>query len=241
MPIYEIGTALVCSSLISPVMMVIDTAIIKSQFEKTSIQKAYKDVLNGCLNGTIRYYRPLKIMNGVYFSTYATANLSELYCHTNKIDPKLPTFLLTSIVNMTAILYKDKSYIKMFEKISLKIPLRSYLLFGLRDSMTIGSTFVVKKDMVKYLHTEYRLSYSVADFISSFTLPMMAQLTSTPLHIIAMDYYQRPSVGFVERLRHIYQLYPSISMGRMLRVVPAFCFGGFLNDILRSNRVFVEE
>jgi hypothetical protein len=113
-------------------------------------------------------------------------------------------------------------------------------LFALRDSITIGSTFVVKKDLVHYLHHDQHIAYPAADFISSFSLPIVAQLLSTPLHILSMDYYQRPRATTMDRVSHIYRLYPAICTGRMLRVVPAFCFGSFLNDILRSSRYFCE-
>lgn len=241
MPLYELGTAFFCSSLISPVMMVMDTAIIKSQFEKIPIRKSYQETFNNYWNQTIRWQKPFRIMNSVYFSTYATANLSELYCSTSPFENRWLTFFLTSFVNIVGITYKDRSYIKMFEHQVLDIPYRSYLLFALRDSITIGSTFVVKKDLVHHLHHDYQISYPVADFVSSFSLPIMAQLFSSPLHILSVDYYQRPSVPVFDRIRHIYRLYPSICAGRMLRVLPAFCFGSFFNDILRSGRYFCDD
>lgn len=180
-------------------------------------------------------------MNSVYFSTYATANLTELYCSHHDTDNRWLTFFLTSVANIAGIIYKDRSYIKMFEHKVLNIPFRCYVLFALRDSITIGSTFVIKKDAVHHLHHEYHVSYPLADFVSSFTLPILAQLFSTPLHILSMDYYQRPHTSTMDRVRHIYGLYPSICAGRMLRILPAFCFGSFLNDILRSKRYFHDD
>ena len=207
MPWYELGTAFFCSSLISPVMMVMDTAIIKSQFEKIPIRKSYHQTFYGYWNKTIRWQRPFMIMNSVYFSTYATANLTELYCSKHHdADNRWLTFFLTSIVNILGITYKDRSYIRMFEHKVLNIPCRSYLLFGLRDSLTIGSTFVVKKDLVQYLHHDHHISYPVADFVSSFSLPIVAQLFSSPIHILSMDYYQRPEDSTMDRVWHIYRL-----------------------------------
>ncbi len=241
MPLYELGTAFLCSSIISPVMMVMDTSIIKSQFEKIPIQKSYLQTFNGYWKGHLRWQKPFRVMNSVYFSTYATANITELYCSHHATENRWLTFFLTSFVNIVGITYKDRSYIKMFEHKVLDIPYRSYILFALRDSLTIGSTFVLKRDLVHYLHHDYKISYHLADFVSSFSLPILAQFFSTPLHILSMDYYQRPQVGVADRVGHIYRLYPSICTGRMLRVLPAFCFGSFLNDILRSSRIFLDE
>lgn len=242
MPLYEIGTALFCSSMISPVMMVMDTAIIKSQFEHIPIRQSYRDTFQGYLTGKIHWRKPLRVMNSVYFTTYATANLTELYSSSqNHTDNRFLVFSLTSIVNILGIIYKDRSYLKMFEKKVLEIPYKSYFLFAVRDSLTIGSTFVMKKDLVHHLHDQHNISYPIADFLSSFTLPIMAQLFSTPLHILSMDYYQRPIVSPSERVIRIGQLYSSICAGRMIRILPAFCFGSFLNDMLRSKRYFSED
>lgn len=241
MPLYEMGTAFLCSSIISPVMMVMDTAIIKSQFEKIPIRKSYQETFQGYWNGHIRWQKPFRVMNSVYFGTYATANLTELYCNQSHMDNRWLTFFLTSSVNIVGIIWKDRSYIKMFEHTVLEIPYRSYVLFAFRDSLTIGSTFVVKKDLVQHLHHSHGITYPVADFVSSFTLPIVAQLFSTPLHILSMDYYQRPYVSTYERAAHMYRLYPSICTGRMIRIIPAFCFGSFVNDMLRSKRYFSHE
>lgn len=240
MPFYEIGTALFCSTLISPIMTILDTSIIRSQFENKPFNIVYKETIKNYINGKVKCYKPLKIMNGVYFSTYATANLSELYCKMNNIDNKLLTLTSTSLVNVIAIGYKDRQYIRLFENKNVSFPLKSYCLFALRDSFTIGSTFVLKKDLVKLLHNEYNLSYNLADFLMSFTVPLIAQFFSTPIHILALDLYQKPNNKITTRINNIYKMYSSVCTGRIIRVIPAFCFGSYLNDTLRSNRYFMD-
>lgn len=240
MPVYEIGSAFLCSTLISPIMTIMDTAIIRSQFENMNLSRAYHQMIKNYTSGAVKCYRPLMIMNGVYFSTYASANLTELYCKSHHVDNRLPTFVITSLVNIAAITYKDREYIKLFENQVLRFPWHSYGLFALRDSLTIGSTFIIKKDLVKTLHHDYHLSYHVADFVSSFTIPILAQLLSTPLHILALDLYKRPHASLSKRLFHIYHFYPSVCAGRMMRVVPSFGLGSYLNDMLRSNRYFMD-
>ena len=217
-------------------MTILDTAIIRSQFENKKFNVVYKETIRNYINGTVKCYKPLKIMNGVYFSTYATANLSELYCKTNNIDNKLLTLTTTSLVNVIGIAYKDRQYIKLFENKSVSFPLKSYCLFALRDSFTIGSVFILKKDLVQLLHNKYGISYNLSDFLMSFTVPLLAQLFSTPLHILALDLYQKPNNN--NRINSIIKLYPSVCKGRIIRVIPSFCFGSYINDILRSNRYF---
>lgn len=240
MPFYEIGSALLCSSLISPVMTIMDVSIIRSQFENMGLRKAAKETIRSFRNGSTPFLRPWCIMNGVYFTTYASANLTELYCKENNLDHRLPTMCITSLVNIAGITYKDHSFIKMFENQVLHIPLRSYLLFGVRDTMTIASTFVIKKDLVMYLHHEHSVPYHTADFVSSLTIPAMAQIFSTPAHILALDLYQRPHATWKDRFEKGKKLYGSVCTGRMMRIIPAFCLGSFLNDMLRSGRYFVD-
>lgn len=241
MPLYELGSAFICSTLVAPVMTIMDTAVIRSQYENMNIYKSYRDTIKNYATGRVKCYKPLIIMNGVYFSTYATANVTELYCKMYDVDNKLPTFLITSLVNIVAITYKDRAYIRLFENQTLRFPYVSYGLFAVRDSLTIGSTFVVKKDLVRLLHQEYDMSYNVADLVSSFTIPIITQLFSTPLHILALDVYRRPYASATKRLLHIHQLYSSVCVGRMARMIPSFGVGSYLNDILRSKRYFQDD
>ena len=66
--------------------------------------------------------------------------------------------------------------------------------------------------------------------IASFGVPMFAQLFSTPLHILAMDIFDNPVSNFKNRMAAISKGYASVCSGRMLRIIPAFGVGGFIND-----------
>lgn len=241
MPIYELSSALFCSSLISPVMMVMDTAIIRSQFKKMNIWQSYKTTWKDYKTRKISYGRPLFIMNSVYFSTYAAANLTELYCKEHHIENKhLAVFSITSLINILSITYKDRSYLQIFQNQVLRPPISSYLLFFLRDGLTIGSAFVVKKDVVEHLHQNYQWSYPMADFVSSFSIPIMAQFVSTPIHILSYDLCQHPQRNWKGRVQHLFHIYWTVCAGRIIRVIPSFCFGSYMNDMLRSNRYFLD-
>jgi hypothetical protein len=170
----------------------------------------------------------------VYSSTYTTANLTQYYCKQNEIDYKTPTLITTSLVNMLSIGYKDKEFSKIFKNVLHKMPLSSYMLFGLRDILTISSSFIFKQDFTHYLHNY--IPYNSADFISSLTLPITCQIISTPLHILAIDKYQHPTNTWRERIRNIKDSYKSVCSGRIIRVIPAFCIGGFINDMLRERK-----
>jgi hypothetical protein len=233
MPLIAIGAALVSSTMISPIMTVLDTSIIYSQLHRKTFQQSVIDAVAMYRSGSIKFFPPFNVMNLVYSSTYMTANLTEIVCERKNIDPKYPKLIFTSAVNIAAITYKDIYYSKLFQTKYTKFPLRSYILFGMRDSLTIAASFAFKKDLLLYIEKYVR--HNIADLIASFVLPISAQLISTPIHILAIDLYQNPNMMWKERFSHIRRLYWSVCIGRMTRVVPAFCIGGFANDMIRGK------
>ena len=115
-------------------------------------------------------------------------------------------------------------------------PKISYGLFAVRDVMTISSSFIFKKDFTIFLHNY--MPNNTADFFASLTLPIVvcSQTISTPIPIFAIDIYQRPLVNFTDRLKKKKKvMYSSVCTGRVIRVIPAFCIGGFINDMLRNR------
>lgn len=233
MPFNEIFSAITSSLIISPIMTIIDTSIIKSQINKLDFKKSLLENVNSYLNRQINFTKPFNIMLFVYTSTYSTANLVELYCKKNDVDYKIPTLLTTTIVNIITIGYKDKEYSKIFNSKKSLFPKTSYGLFAIRDILTISSSFVFKNDVKEYLHNY--MPNNAADLIASMTLPIMAQTISTPLHILAIDIYQRPNINLGDRIKNIKSSYLSVCSGRVIRVIPAFCIGGFINDMLRNK------
>ena len=233
MPFYEIFCGVASSLLVAPVMTIIDTAVIKTQLQKSQLKTALADTITDYSSKKLRFARPFGIMFFVYSSTYCTANLTEYACKKYDMDYRLPTLMATSAANISSIAYKDKEYAKLFQTSRSVFPKISYGLFALRDSLTIASSFIFKKDAI-HLMGKY-MPHNTADFIASLCLPMIAQVFSTPIHILAIDLYQRPNVDFKHRIIHVKNMYGSICGGRIMRVIPAFCVGGFVNDMLRQR------
>ena len=233
MPFYEVFCGITSALIVSPIMTIIDSAIIKSQLNKINLKQSLLETSNDYLNKKIGIRKPLNIMLFVYSSTYSTANLTELYCKNNNIDYKMPTLLTTSIVNIAAIAYKDKEYSNIFNVNKSRFPYKSYGLFAIRDMLTISSSFIYKKDAINFLNNYVPMN--AADFIASLSLPILVQTISTPIHILAIDFYQSPYMKFNERIKNILVMYNSVCYGRIVRVIPAFCIGGFINDMLRNR------
>jgi hypothetical protein len=231
MPYHEIFAGITTSLIISPIMSIIDISILKSQLHKERIGKSITDNITFYSNNKKIFIKPLTVMNMVYSSTYCTANLTELYCKKNNIDYKLPTLIATSFVNILTISYKDMIYSKLLKNTITKFPVQSNLLLAIRDIMTINSCFIWKKDLINYL--DKYMMHNKSEIIASIILPSAIQFISTPIHILAIDIYENPKSNIIKRYKNIKLFYKSILFGRIMRAIPAFGVGSFINDMLR--------
>ncbi len=236
MVLHEIFAGATSSLLISPIMSILDLSIIKSQIHKEKLSKSLVDNFTFYSNHKTKFLKPLSIMNLVYTTTYCTANLTEYVCKVNHVDYRYPTLLATSSVNIITIMYKDNVYSKLLKKSKAEFPLRSTLLFGARDMMTIMTCFIWKKDAMDYL--DRYIAHNKSEIITSILMPCLIQIISTPLHILAIDMYEQPNRVMMDRFKLVPSLYKTILLGRMMRAFPAFGLGGFINDMLRPVRKY---
>lgn len=234
MVLHEIFAGITCSFIISPIMSIIDISIIKSQLHKENIGKSISNQIVYYSNNKHKFIKPLSVMNLVYSSTYCTANLTELYCKKKKIDYKLPTLLSTSLVNIISISYKDMIYSRILNSQIKTFPMKCNLLFAFRDILTINSCFIWKKDIMNYL--DPYMMHNKSEIITSILVPSCIQVISTPIHILAIDMYEKPKSTIVDRLTNIKSCYIFILTGRIMRTIPAFGIGGFMNNMIRPIR-----
>jgi hypothetical protein len=122
-------------------------------------------------------------------------------------------------------------YSKLLKNKLVKFPIQSNLLLATRDMMTINSAFIWKKDLINYF--DKYMMHNKSEFIASIILPIGIQFFSTPIHILAIDMYEKPNATIIERCKNIKLCYKSILFGRIIRTIPAFGVGGFINDMLR--------
>jgi hypothetical protein len=62
---------------------------------------------------------------------------------------------------------------------------------------------------------------------------MLAQLIGTPLHLIALDYYNHPSTSFGQRMAFLRAVFANSLFLRILRFLPTYGIGGIVNIELR--------
>ncbi len=232
-PLKEITAALWSSSLISPLMLTIDMSIVRSHIKQEKLKTSFLNVIHGLRSNKPSFGRPYYVMNQVYFSTFGTANVVEYYSKCYSIESRIPTILLTSTVNILFMTYKDREYTRYFGIKRQPMPGKSLLLSAIGAYITVYAQFVKREEVEQKYITH--VSPSVRLFLSSIIVSTLAQLFSTPFHILSMDIYQSPSRPFSERIHKIKSLYTTICLGRMLRIIPAFGCGGYLNEMWKRN------
>ncbi|ORY51072.1 hypothetical protein BCR33DRAFT_712992, partial [Rhizoclosmatium globosum] len=113
------------------------------------------------------------------------------------------------------------------------IPNVSYALFALRDSLTVGTSFLAPPVASRYVQKELGVSRQVADFACQMTLPCMVQFISTPIHLVSLDLYNREGATVKERVALVKKNYWGSAWGRVFRTLPGFGLGGVINRNIR--------
>ncbi len=93
---------------------------------------------------------------------------------------KFGVFATTTVINSSATMLKDKFYAKHFGTVTsaIKVPMLTYGLWGLRDCMVIGSSFILPDIMSGILQEHTDLDKDSALRISQFACPIASQFVS---------------------------------------------------------------
>ncbi len=208
--------------------------------------------------------RPFGLISLVYFTTYITANTTDTLTSTLTARPASHTtagaskFFATSAANMSLCLYKDSQFTRIFGPLNppaatpvaalaqRSIPLASYALFALRDSLTVFASFNLPPRLAPLIPLSAEIEKQVCSraTVAQLLTPAGAQLFSTPLHLLGLDLYNRPRAGTLEglsRWRKVARDWGGSCLARMARVIPAFGVGGVVNSgVRRALMVKVE-
>lgn len=237
MAIQEISAALWSSTLISPFMMVMDLSIHRSHIHSEKGITPFLQTLRSLYHHNIPLFKSFSTIHSVYFLTFSTANLTEYYCKQKDVPSTLPIVTLTTLVNCSMMAYKDRVYAQLHGVPHPTLPWRSRALSVGGALFTVYGQFVQRKPLEKYLTHEWNINTKVASFLSSITVSMGAQVLSTPLHLCSMDIHRYPERPWRDRWNTIRQVYGTVCVGRMLRILPAFGAGGYLNEQWKCNPI----
>jgi hypothetical protein len=161
--------------------------------------------------------------------------VTDTLCSSQKLDSKFPKFVSTSAVNIVVGIAKDRAFTRMFGlKPPSNLPMSTYGLFAIRDSLTIAASFTIPPMIASSLQKQgYTKEFSLN--AAQLTCPLMVQFFSTPLHLAGLDLYNNPQHTTAERLSFVGREYLKSAFARMGRIFPAFGVGGVFNRKLREG------
>jgi hypothetical protein len=237
----ELGCAFTASFLVSPLVSIIDKAMVQTGVELVpAMALACKEMIT----------KPRVFFNGlsfrltfiVYFGTYAVANLSEAALDYNKIKQeetrKMYKVSCASAANIGLLAWRDSVFAREFSgtgtSAPAKTPLRTIGLFAVRDCATMAATFYFAPKACEHLVLEHDYNRHMAEIGTSLTIPVVSQFITAPVHIHAIDYYNRPVASTAERLAKIKAEMGKICFARGLRILPAFGIGSYSNNKFRE-------
>ena len=138
---------------------------------------------------------------------------------------------------MTLGILKDKYFAQVFSgKPVHKFPLSSWSLFVLRDSLTIAAGFNMPAIFAKMLHEKQIMKdQAMATKIAQIGIPVSAQLILTPIHLLALDFYNNLISTSSARFKSVFSIYPEATAIRFCRVLCAYGIAGVANIGLRAE------
>lgn len=186
--------------------------------------------------------KPFLLILMTYGGTYLSANLLDTFKSTTKGNEASKTtsgpakFAASSAANLSLTMIKDRQFTQMFGTVSARpVPPATYALFALRDSMTIFASFNLPPMIAPRLPMgETAERYISRASTAQFLAPAAIQFISTPFHLYGLDLYNRNGgTPISDRLAQVWKNWLKSSLARVCRIVPAFGFGGVVNNSMR--------
>ncbi|OAQ68849.1 hypothetical protein VFPPC_13740 [Pochonia chlamydosporia 170] len=249
------ATGAACAgALVAPVISIIDRSIMENASGRSSLLDSIRSSVRNLLlrPSSALFSRPCALIFMLYGGTYLTAN--ALDTATSTITNRSPTtvssgagkFVASSAANVGLCMYKDRSFVRMFGPVGSgprPVPLPSYALFTLRDCLTIFASFNIPPLLAPYIDSRVSAAFKKqisGQTAAQFLAPAAVQLFSTPLHLLGLDLYNRPSqphasISWRDRFELVRSNWLISSAARVCRIVPAFGVGGVVNFKVRRN------
>ncbi|KAF2430759.1 hypothetical protein EJ08DRAFT_588363 [Tothia fuscella] len=236
--------------LVAPIITVIDRAIIENASGKRSLGDSMRSSLRTLLFKPHNFFfsKPFALIFTLYTSTYLTANTIDTLSSTANSTPYTttthgtPKFAATSLANLSLCLWKDTHFTRLFSPVAARpLPLPTYALFTLRDSLTIFASFNLPPLLGPKLPMQLLPAFMQnwrRESVAQFLAPAAVQVFSTPLHLLGLDFYNRSSgggLGWRDRWVVVRRAWVVSCFARLGRIVPAFGVGGVVNGNVRRG------
>lgn len=211
---------------------------------KTSLQNSLRNLVMH--PQTLLVSKPFALICMLYGGTYLAANTIDTLASTTHNQPAMlvtagtPKFAASSAVNVGGSLFKDQAFAKLFGPGGppRPVPPASYLLFTIRDCLTIFASFNVPPRLGPLLSEKMgpELSRAVSGYtVAQFVAPATIQMLSTPLHLLGLDMYNRidKDIRWKDRWNIVKKNWAVSTVARVCRIVPAYGIGGVVNRKVR--------
>ncbi|KAL7942667.1 hypothetical protein V8C42DRAFT_149714 [Trichoderma barbatum] len=248
------ATSAACAgALIAPIITIIDRSIMENASGRNSLARSIRSSLRTLFSRpqALLLSRPCALVFALYGGTYMTANSLDTAASTMANRPPASVtsgpgkFAASSAANVGLCVYKDQVFVRIFGPpgaVPRPVPLPSYILFTMRDCLTIFASFNLPPLLAPWMDT--RLSDSMRRHVSGLTAaqfiaPASVQLLSTPVHLLGLDMYNRPDGGWRQRWQVVRSNWLVSTAARMCRIIPAFGVGGIVN--MKTRRHLMEK
>ena len=244
----EIACALSASMLVSPIVSVLDKAMVKEISGVAPFVKEIASSASEIITKPTKFFGSLsfRLTFAVYAGTYAVANLSEALLDVGNVQEesqRKPVKVgFSSAANVGLLLWRDSIFAKTYSGAPPKpTPWRTLAGFAVRDTATCTATFYLAPKAADYLIKEHEVNEEVAKISTALLVPGVTQIITAPIHILALDIYARTDSTIGERMLRIQQEFRKIAFARTLRILPAFGLGSYSNTKFRHWFIKEEE
>jgi hypothetical protein len=254
----DLASAASAGFLVAPVISIIDRSIMENASGRNSFAASLRSSLRTLFlrPHALLLSKPFALIFMLYGGTYLTANAFDTASSTigdrpaRAVSSGTGKFAASSTANVALCIYKDNVFVRLFGPpgaVPRPVPPASFVLFAMRDCLTIFASFNVPPLLAP--HIDARVSESVRSKLSGHTMaqfaaPAAVQIFSTPIHLLGLDLYNRPSaaagghattVTFADRCRLIGKNWLVSTAARICRIVPGFGVGAVVNMKVRGN------
>ncbi|KAK3938241.1 hypothetical protein QBC46DRAFT_390722 [Diplogelasinospora grovesii] len=236
--------------MVAPIISIIDRSIMENASGRRSLGASLRSSLTTLFLRPHRVLlsKPFALIFMLYGGTYLTANMLDTATSTIQNRPAshvtsgTAKFATSSAANIGLCIYKDQVFVRLFGPpgaVPRPVGMPSYLLFAARDCMTIFASFNVPPLLGPYLSQRMGSEvqkYASGQTVAQFAAPAAVQLISTPVHLLGLDMYNRPSVrDWRQRWNAVGKNWAISTAARICRIIPAFGVGGVVNVKVRKG------
>eukprot|EP00475_Leptophrys_vorax_P003730 TRINITY_DN12186_c0_g3_i1.p1 TRINITY_DN12186_c0_g3~~TRINITY_DN12186_c0_g3_i1.p1 ORF type:complete len:295 (-),score=53.97 TRINITY_DN12186_c0_g3_i1:701-1540(-) len=234
----DVAAAGLASFAVSPFVAILDRAIIENANGARPLKQGLKQLSRDFISQPHKFIRRSEFLLtfALYGATYMAANIGDSLSQYHGVESPIPKLAVTAAVNVSLCVAKDRIFTRLFAVVRPHaMPIPSYVLFTVRDSLTVVSSFWLPFIAAAYLQEHFGVDEQAAKMGSQFGSPAVMQFLSAPLHLLALDLYNRPKVSLGDRASFIRKEYLPTALARTARIGPAFGIGGVGNAYFRSS------